>query len=74
MICKACGSGNLQKFAGELTASALNLENVHFQPVYVCQPVEICLDCGFAGLVVPSQELSQLQKMSAPLRSKASQG
>ena len=72
MICKACGSGDLHKFTGELTASSPEVENVHLKPVYVCQPVVICMDCGFTETVVPSQELSQLKKMRASVRSQAS--
>ena len=72
MICKACGSGDLHKFTGELTASASEVENVRLDPVYVCQPVVICMDCGFTETVVSSQELSQLKNMRAAIRSKAS--
>jgi len=64
MVCKACGSENLRKFAGELTVSAPDLDNVRLKPVYVCQPVVICMDCGFTELVVPSEELSQLKKIA----------
>ena len=65
MQCKVCKSQNLQRFAGELTASSLDIESVKVEPVYVCQPVLVCTDCGFAELVVPPQELQKLKKFSA---------
>jgi hypothetical protein len=68
MQCKACRSENLQKFAGELTASSLSINNLESTPVYVCQQVVVCLDCGVAELVVPPQELQLLKKMSASVR------
>jgi len=69
MECKACRSENLQKFAGELTASSLSMHNLDSSPVYVCQQVVVCVDCGFAELVVPRQELELLKKMTASIRS-----
>ena len=69
MQCKACRSENLRKFAGELTASSLSLDNIESAPVYVCQQVVVCVDCGFAELVVSPQELAELKKMSASIRS-----
>jgi hypothetical protein len=69
MQCKACRSDNVQKFAGELTASSLSVDNLKLAPVYVCQQVVVCVDCGFAELVVPPQELALLRKMSASIRS-----
>jgi len=69
MQCKACRSENLHTFAGELTASSLSVENVDLAPVYVCQQVVVCVDCGFAELVVPPQELAKLKKMSVSIRS-----
>jgi len=68
MQCKACRSENLQTFAGELTASSLSIGNLKSAPVYVCQQVVVCVDCGFAELVVPPQELAELKKMSASIR------
>ena len=69
MQCKACKSENLQKFEGELTASLPNLKGVNVPPVYVSQSVLVCLDCGFAELIVPVSELHSLRKAKAELDS-----
>jgi hypothetical protein len=67
MLCKACKSENLQKLDGELTASFPDLERANVPPVYVCQEVLACLDCGFAELYIPPQQLNLLKmKGSAP--------
>jgi len=67
MPCKACKSENLQRFEGELTASIPDVKAVHLPPVYVCQSVLVCLDCGFAELVIPANELQSLRKGRATL-------
>ena len=69
MPCKACKSENLQKFEGELTASLPDPKAVSIPPVYVCQSVLICLDCGFAELIVPTSELHALKRGKAVLDS-----
>lgn len=65
MPCKACKSENLQKLDGELTVSIGNLEALNVSPVYVCQTVLVCLDCGFAELVIPAGELQSLKRAKA---------
>ena len=67
MPCKACKSENLQRFEGELTASLPNLKAVNVPPVYVCQSVLVCLECGFAELVIPANELQSLRNGRAAL-------
>jgi len=62
MACKACKSENLQKVDGELTASLPDLKGLKVPPVYVCQSVLVCLDCGFAELVIPSRELQSFKQ------------
>jgi hypothetical protein len=62
--CKVCNSENLCKFAGELTTSSLSMENVKADPIYVCQQVLVCMDCGFAEIIIPPQELERLKKIS----------
>ena len=67
--CKVCKSDKIQKFAGELTTTPLSIESVKEAPVYVCQQVLICVDCGFAELVIPPQELERLRKLSRTISS-----
>ena len=67
MQCKSCKSGNLQKLEGELTASLPGLDAIKVPPVYVCQDVLVCLDCGFAELLIPASQLELLKtKEPAP--------
>ncbi len=61
MQCKACKSGNLQKLDGELTASAPDLDAIKVPPLYVCLDVVVCLDCGFAELLIPTNRLKLLK-------------
>jgi hypothetical protein len=65
MLCKACKSQNLQKLDGELTASLPDLERSNVPPVYVCQDVLVCLDCGFAELYIPRQQLNSFKMKGA---------
>jgi len=62
MPCKSCASDNLQSVAGELTASLLGLKNLKVSPIYVCQEILVCLDCGFTELRLTAAELQQLKK------------
>ena len=66
MPCRACKSEKLQKVDGELTASLPDLKSLEVPPIYVCQSVLICLDCGFAELAIPAQELQRLRKRETP--------
>lgn len=65
MACKGCGSANLRNLKGELSASFPDLKRASLAPIYICQEVTVCLDCGFAELVVPTPELERLKKGSA---------
>lgn len=65
MTCKACASANLQKLTGELSASFPDVGRANLAPVYVCQEVVVCLDCGFTELFVPAMELEKLKKGNA---------
>ena len=65
MACKACASANLQKLSGELSASSPDVKGANLPPIYVCQDVVVCLDCGFAELVIPALELEQFKRRNA---------
>jgi len=62
MACKTCASENLQRLTAELSASSPHLDEVNHPPIYVCQELSVCLDCGFSELVIPAPELEQLRK------------
>lgn len=65
MACRVCNSENLQKLDGELTASLPNLKALKVPPIYFSQSFVVCLDCGFAELVIPTTELQSLKKAKA---------
>ncbi len=71
MQCKACGSHEVQKLAGELTASFPNFKSVNIPPVYCSQEFSVCLACGFAELCIPARELELLKKNREVLGSKS---
>lgn len=63
MVCKICASANLQRLTGELSASSPDLKRAVLPPIYVCQEVMVCLDCGFAELFIPIPELDRLKQV-----------
>jgi hypothetical protein len=65
MTCKACGSESLQELAGELSASFPDIGRAKAPPIYVCQQVVTCLECGFTELVIPKSELDLLKRAKA---------
>jgi hypothetical protein len=65
MACKNCGSENLQVLTGELSTSPRYAKGASLPPVYVCQDVVVCLECGFAELIIPTVELQQLRAQRA---------
>ena len=62
MVCKACSSENQQNFSGEMSVAFSGIETLNLSPVYVCQKILVCLDCGYAELVFPATELEQLRE------------
>jgi hypothetical protein len=67
MSCRACGSENLDNMHGELTATFGSIQAINTDPVYICEEVVICLDCGRAEMQVPPKELGLLRKRKAAL-------
>jgi hypothetical protein len=65
MLCKSCGSENLQKFRGEVAIHFPGLKNIDKPIVWVFPELTVCLDCGVAQFAVPQDELRQLQKGNA---------
>jgi hypothetical protein len=65
MPCKKCGSNNRLKLKGELTAGNPTIEGIKPSPVYICQDLCVCLDCGLAEIGIPTQELEWLKKSKA---------
>ena len=65
MPCRACRSDKVRQLKGELTASCPTLEELKVPPIYVSEDVIVCLDCGFAELLIPLGALQVLQKGDA---------
>ena len=62
MSCRVCLSENQQNFTGELTVAFPGVQRLNQSPVYVCLKTLVCLDCGYAELVLPTARLEQLRK------------
>lgn len=67
MPCRACRSDNVRQLRGELTASCSTLEELKVPPIYVSEDVIVCLDCGFAELVMPLRRCECSRKGMRPL-------
>lgn len=65
MACKVCKSENTERFEGEFTASLPDLKRLKVRPIYVCQSVLVCLDCGSTELVIPLSELQAIKNAKA---------
>jgi hypothetical protein len=68
MACKQCASEKLQVLTGELSVSPPYAQLVSIPPVYVCQEVIVCLQCGFAELIIPTVELDELRAQLEQIR------
>jgi hypothetical protein len=62
MPCKGCGSGDLQQLKGELTVTYPTAQDIKIPPVYICQELWVCLDCGLTEVRIPTKELELLKK------------
>jgi hypothetical protein len=62
MACKQCASVAQQDFPGELTFDFPGVQRLNLSPVYFPHNILVCLDCGFAELVIPEPELDRLRK------------
>lgn len=62
MPCAKCGSLRQQEFRGEHTLAFPGKDRLNIAPIYVCQKTLVCLDCGYAEVVIPAPELEKLRK------------
>jgi len=65
MTCRVCGSENQLILRGELTASSSSLSAAKLVPIYVCQDIQVCEDCGSVELKVPVSKLRALKRAAA---------
>jgi len=62
MACKHCLSPSQQELDCELVASFPGTHRINESPVYVCQQILLCLDCGLTELFILAPELEKLRK------------
>jgi hypothetical protein len=62
MPCQKCGSSSQRSFKSEMSIAFREPENVNRAPVYICQDILVCLDCGYIGLGLPPAKLEQLKQ------------
>jgi hypothetical protein len=76
MSCRKCASSNERSFKSEMTVAFRELEHVDQAPVYICQDISVCLDCGHIELSLPPESLEQLKReaMRPSSRRAAGQG
>ena len=61
MACKKCASIRQQEFPGELSVIFPGFQRLKRSPVYINQTIFVCLDCGFAELVIPGVRIRPAQ-------------
>jgi hypothetical protein len=74
MSCKKCASSAQRIFNSEMTIAFRDLENVNRAPVYICQDISVCLDCGHVELSLPPAKLEQLKHEAVGLNSQSRSG
>jgi hypothetical protein len=62
MPCTKCASTNQRSFNSEIAVAFRGIENVSRAPVYVCQEISVCVDCGHVELDLPPAKLEQLKQ------------
>jgi hypothetical protein len=74
LICKHCGSKNLEMFEAELSVCFQSIANLRESPVYVGQSSPICLDCGYIDFKIPEADLDHLRQGSSAPRARNGSG
>jgi hypothetical protein len=62
MSCKKCASSSQRSFKSEMSIAFREHENVNRAPVYICQDILVCVDCGYIELSLPPAKLEQLKQ------------
>ena len=71
MACKQCSSDHQRTFTAEMNIHFPGREGLNEPTVWVFPKVALCLDCGFAELVVPKNELHALVEGLMRLKTKS---
>jgi hypothetical protein len=64
MACRSCGSETLTNFPAEISIHFPGIKNIDKPTIWVFPKLLVCMDCGFAELVIAENELLQLGKTS----------
>jgi hypothetical protein len=62
VACRKCGGARQKVLNGELTLSNTDIESVALAPVYICNQMLVCLECGFAELTISEADLDNLRR------------
>jgi len=60
MPCRACKSANQRAFPAEINLHFPGMQAIDTPTVWIFPEVCVCLDCGFAELMVPDAEVKTL--------------
>lgn len=71
MACKQCSSDHQSTFATEMNIHFPGREGLDKPTVWVFPTVVVCLSCGFAEFVVPTNELHALVEGLTPILTKS---
>jgi hypothetical protein len=61
VACPRCASTNRKRFPAEIVLKFPELAQINKPPVYLPHPMLVCMDCGFAELMIPGPDLEQLK-------------
>ncbi len=62
MTCARCGSDKCSKFTTEVAIHSPGLEGLNKPIVCVFPELSLCLNCGKAEFIVPSDDLRKLER------------
>jgi hypothetical protein len=74
MSCNKCASENERTFKSEMVLNFHEIENLSREPVYVCEDIVVCLNCGHAEITIPQSGLDRLTASPAKQSKAASRG
>jgi hypothetical protein len=61
VVCPRCASTNRKSFPAEIVLKFPDFAQIDRPPVYLPHPMLVCLDCGFADLVIAGPDLANLK-------------
>lgn len=74
MACNKCASTKQRNFRSEISISFGELKNINRSPIYLCQDVSVCLECGHLELTLPHAKLELLKETAVGPNSRRGSG